>query len=148
MLTKETIYKEIDFLERTKDLCVSYEHISMMRMNTIKKGVLATRDFYTDVTDVYYKVKSTYKKQVLLIEKKKGEKKKKKVSVFLSADNKLYGDILNKVFHLFITSIREEETDILIVGSWEKVCMRLYIEINHIHILIFLMQIIYLPWKI
>lgn len=120
MLTKETINKEIDFLDQTKDLCLSYEQISMMRMNTIKKGVLTTRDFYADVTDVYYEVKKTHKKQMLLLEKKREENKKKKVSVFLSADNKLYGDILNKVFHLFISDIQKEETDIIIVGSLGK----------------------------
>jgi len=120
MLTKDTIGKEIEFLEQSKDLCLSYEQISMMRMKTIKNGVLTTRDFYADVADVYYKVKSTYKKQILLLEKKKIREQKRKLSVFLSADNKLYGDILNKVFHLFVSDIKKEETDIIIVGSLGK----------------------------
>ena len=120
MLTKDTINASIDFLDRSKELCVSYEQISMMRMNSIKKGVLATRTFYADVTDVYYKVKKVYKKQMIEVEKKRKEKQTKKVSVLLSADNKLYGDILQKVFHTFITDIQKEETDVVIVGSLGK----------------------------
>jgi len=120
MVTKDILNSEIDFLDRSKDLCLSYEQISMMRMNGIKKGVLATRDFYADVTDVYFKVKQVYKKRVLEYEKKRVEKKKKKVAMLLSADNKLYGDILHKVFALFVDKIQAEETDVIIVGSLGK----------------------------
>jgi len=120
MISKDAINKELDFLEQTRDLCVSYEQISMMRMNAIKKGVLTTRDFYKDVSDVYYKVKKVYKKQMVGLEKKRAEKQSKKVSVLLSADNKLYGDILQKVFREFVSAIQKEETDIIIVGSLGK----------------------------
>lgn len=116
MLTKDTINAEIDFLEKSRDLCISYEQVSMMRMNAMKKSVLATHTFYADVTDVYYKIKKGYKKQMALYEKKRS----KKVSVLLSADNKLYGDILHKVFNLFVSDIQREETDIIIVGSLGK----------------------------
>ena len=122
MVTKDSIIDTRDFLRRSKELCVSYEQISVMKMNDIKGDVLTTRDFYTDVSKVYYRVKTSYKKQV---EKMGGsvllsKKQKKRAGVLLTANNRLYGSILQDVFRLFHADREANPMDVIVVGKVGK----------------------------
>ena len=47
-----------------KDLCLSYEEISVMKIQTIRDMVVETRDFYSELTGVYYHVTTSYKNQI------------------------------------------------------------------------------------
>lgn len=119
MLDQRQLKNNFDFLESIKNLCVAYEQISVMKMKKIKNAVLYTRDFYDELADIYFQVKTTYKnkdtEKFLLL-----GKNKKTVSILLSANNKLYGDILNKVFVKFVLETKNQKTDLVIIGRLGK----------------------------
>ena len=130
MLDRHQLKTNSDFLEGIKSLCIAYEQISVMKMKKIKDAVLYTRGFYDELSDVYSQMKITYRNQVITLAKKNKiedpkkllllGKNEKTVSVLLSANNKLYGDILNRVFVKFIEETKKRETDLVIVGRLGK----------------------------
>src|SRR5258708_6768857 len=91
-----------------KMLAEAYEQISVFKMQVIRNAVLHTRDYLTQLADVFANVKSSYKNQMMRKAQASHDTRPlhfttlksngKKVLVFLSANNKLYGDILFKIF--------------------------------------------------
>lgn len=130
MIDQRQLKTNFDFLETIRSLCVAYEQISVMKMKKIKNAVLYTRNFYDELFEVYLQMKETYKNQVMDLAKKNKikdperlllmGKNEKTVAVLLSANNKLYGDILNKVFYKFIEETKNQNTDLVIIGRLGK----------------------------
>lgn len=130
MLDSRQLKSNFEFLESIRSLCVAYEQISVMKMKKIKNAVLYTRNFYDELSEVYSQMKATYKNQVMSLAKKNKIKdpeklllmgeNEKSVAVLLSANNKLYGDILNKVFYKFAQETKNQNTDLVIVGRLGK----------------------------
>lgn len=95
-------------------------------MQKIRDSVLKTRVFLDKLSEVYYDVKKQYDKYVSeLIQQKKGEdislltglpKNGKNIAVYISANNKMYGDIIIKVFREFADFINKEDCDVMIIG--------------------------------
>ncbi|OGK19104.1 hypothetical protein A3D80_03060 [Candidatus Roizmanbacteria bacterium RIFCSPHIGHO2_02_FULL_40_13b] len=121
------IKDEIGLLASLKILCTSYEEISVMNMQRIRQTVLATRTFYIKLAKVYYHVKNSYKDELAEIMKKKRikdpsqigltQKNGKAVCVFISANAKLHGVIIDNVFNKFEEYIKTNDTDIIIIGK-------------------------------
>lgn len=130
MLDTRQLKTNFEFLETIRSLCVAYEQISVMKMKKIKDAVLFTRNFYDELSEVYLQMKETYKHQVMDLAKKNKikdpeklllmGKNEKTVDILLSANNKLYGDILNKVFYKFIEETRGRNTELVIIGRLGK----------------------------
>ncbi len=130
MLDQRQLKTNFEFLETIRSLCVAYEQISVMKMKKIKNAVLYTRSFYDELSEVYLQMKETYKHQVLDLAKKNKitnpeklllmGKNEKTVAVLLSANNKLYGDILNKVFYKFIEETKNQNIDLVVIGRLGK----------------------------
>jgi len=130
MLDQRQLKTNFEFLETIRSLCVAYEQISVMKMKKIKDAVLYTRGFYDELSEVYLQMKKTYKHQVMTLARQNQikdpqklllmGKNEKTVDILLSANNKLYGDILNKVFYKFVEEIRNENTDLVIIGRLGK----------------------------
>lgn len=127
MSQSKELNEDIDLLTVLKTLCLSYEEISVMKMQRIRATVLNTRNFYDKLSDVYFNVKHSYKEKVSeLMAKKKIKdpgkllsyvKNDKSVCVLLSANTKLHGSIVNEVFEEFESYISNQETDLIIVGK-------------------------------
>lgn len=127
MYNKQTILAEIENVQILKMITQAYEEIAVMRMQRIRGSVLNTRKFLTRFAQVFYDVKSSYKNQIAALQKKKkraeektvqqASTKPKTISVLLTPNAKLYGDISSKVFRLFIDTIKKEETDLIIIGK-------------------------------
>lgn len=117
------IKDEIGLLSSLRILCTSYEEISVMNMQRIREMVLATRTFYTKLAKVYFHVKSSYKEELAKDEKKNAKAKElarkngKSVAVFISANAKLHGVIIDNVFRSFEQYILNNEADVIIVGK-------------------------------
>ncbi|MBI4079115.1 MAG: F0F1 ATP synthase subunit gamma [Candidatus Levybacteria bacterium] len=118
--------QEIETVESFRFLAQAYEEISVIKMQGVRSLVLKTRDFLEGISDVFYDVKSSYKQQIALLMKKKqsseaglgfARKNGKSIAVLLSANTKLYGDIVPRTFSLFIETIAKGESDICIVGK-------------------------------
>ncbi|MCL4364608.1 F0F1 ATP synthase subunit gamma [Patescibacteria group bacterium] len=130
MLNKNILKSDGNFLKDIRNLCISYEQISVMRMRKIKDAVLYTRNFYSQLAQVYVQVKNTYTNQVMTLIKKNKIKDPKKmlllgkndksVSILITANNKLYGDIIDRLYQSFREEIGKKDSDLVIVGSLGK----------------------------
>jgi F0F1-type ATP synthase gamma subunit len=130
MLDTRQLKTNFELLETIRSLCVAYEQISVMKMKKIKDAVLYTRSFYDELSEVYLQMKTTYKNQVMSLAKKNKIKEPEKlllmgknektVAVLLSANNKLYGDILNKVFYKFVEETKNKDINLVIIGRLGK----------------------------
>jgi len=134
MEEKRRIEEALGVLDGLKLLAVAQEEIATMRMRMARGSVLASRDFLESLSEVFYNVKSNYKKLLeAQIQKNKDNiindlnvstlpNNGKNVLILLSANNKLYGDIIPNVFHLFREEYNKSDsnTDIVIVGKTGK----------------------------
>ncbi|NTV31609.1 hypothetical protein HGA91_06555 [candidate division WWE3 bacterium] len=129
MINSKQIKEEIELVSTLRIITQAYQEISVMKMQKIRNSVLRTREFLERLSEVFYDVRESYKTEVQDILRKKNRlskvfptfdlrlvKKRKSVTVLLSANNKLYGDITYKVFFSFLKQVREHESDIIIIG--------------------------------
>jgi F0F1-type ATP synthase gamma subunit len=133
MAQKKLILEELEALNSIKDLAQSYEEIAVIRMQKIKDSVLKTREFLSDISDVFVDLKSSYEREVKdLMEKvRKGDKhvlsilqkSNKTLLVYLSSNGRLYGSVTQKTHKLFIEDLKkttEADSDIAIIGKAGK----------------------------
>src|SRR3989344_1060335 len=128
MQNKLKIESEIDLVTTLKMLAQAYEEISVLKMQRVRSSVLLTRDFLDRLSLVFSDVKSSYahmrskhaKKNKNISSFSTGNKNGKTVSIFISANAKFYGDIVQKVFYLFINNIKIDQSDIVIMGRSGK----------------------------
>ncbi|HSW88845.1 MAG TPA: F0F1 ATP synthase subunit gamma [Candidatus Saccharimonadales bacterium] len=132
MEDKHKLAEEISITQSLQLLATAYEEISVMKMRIARDSVLHTRNFLASLTDVFVNVKSSYTKKLLQenTESKKNAKtlqfathntNGKEIYVFISATNKLYGDIVSKTFQLFKERLQTATgVDLAIVGKTGK----------------------------
>lgn len=126
MQNRKQLEKDINLIGSFKGLAQAYEEISVSKMQKIRGKVLSSRSFLDDLSSVFDDVKLSYKDQIekLIKKDKKGRitytnlnKNGKVISVLLSSNNKLYGDIGKKVYRLFIDDLKQEDTDVYVIGK-------------------------------
>lgn len=132
MKNTKIISQQIDDTKAMKMLAEAFEEVSVIRMQRVRGNVLLTRDYLDKLADVFVDVRSSYKKEIAVyMEKQKSffknknrnalqfstmAKNGKTVVVLLSANTKFYGNIIERVYDLFIDTIRDKDVDIVIVG--------------------------------
>lgn len=129
MQHKKAIQEEVDFTRTFRIIAQSYQEIAVMKMKKVRFSVLSTRDFLNKLSQVFFEVKQAYKKKLADVKIKKhintnktekqtktSVKKLKSVFVLLSANTKLYGSIINRIFNLFIEKTKNTDGDIIIIG--------------------------------
>jgi F-type H+-transporting ATPase subunit gamma len=135
MQNKQDLQQNIELVSTLKMITQAYEEISIMRMQKIRNSVLKTRDFLVQLSGVFYDTKQSHNRFLkLLINYDDVDRispyallpqNGKKLAVYLSANERMNGEIISKVFHSFADYIKEkektnEEYDILIVGRIGK----------------------------
>src|SRR5215210_5125056 len=133
MAQRKKVLEELEALNSIKNLAESYEEVAVVRMQKIKDSVLKTRDFLTDLSDVFVDLKSSYNREIqdLLARRKKGDKNilptlqknGKTLMVYLSSNGRLYGAVTQKTYRLFIQDLKKPEAtsaEIAIIGSAGK----------------------------
>lgn len=133
MAQKKAILEEMQALDSLKNLAESYEEIAATKMQRIRDTVLATRDFLTELSDVFVDLKSSYPKEVkdFLARRKKGDesitpffqKNGKLLMVYLSSNGRLYGPVTKKTYELFMSDLKtnsNKKVDVLVIGSAGK----------------------------
>jgi F0F1-type ATP synthase gamma subunit len=118
---------EIEQLVVLKSLVNVYGEVALNRMNAIRTQVLFSRAFLEEIEGVFGEVQSAYLKQLGEEVKSGGKAARKKltvlahngltVSVFISANTRLYGDLVQKTYEAFAEEYRKGETEATIVGS-------------------------------
>ena len=129
MAQKKVILEQLEALRTIKDLAQSYEEIAIVKMQQIRDSVLKTRDFLSDISDVYVDLKASYNREVkdLMHRIKTGDKglipklqkKNKTLMVYLASNGGLYGAVTQKTYRLFMQELaktKQEDTDIAIIG--------------------------------
>lgn len=127
-MAEKQIVEEIKSLENIQVLVQTYEEIAASRMQRVKNSVLNNRVFLEGLGEIYAQVKHSYDEEVTKLKSKAKRKEAasvvarngKTVSVLLSANTGLYGDIIRSSFELFLKGIQSRETDIVIVGKIGK----------------------------
>jgi ATP synthase F1 gamma subunit len=126
------ILDDLEALNSLKNLAESYEEVAVVRMQKIKESVLKTRDFLTELSDIFVDLKSSYQREVksLIDKRKKGDKSilstlqknGKTLLVYLSSNGKLYGAVTQKTYKLFLQDLKKTgpESEIVIIGSSGK----------------------------
>ncbi len=113
-----------------RTLAEAYEQISVIRMQRVRGSVLTTRDFLDGLADIFKDVQQSYRDEVEdLIKHHKNSKESlsglqkngKTIAILLSSNNKLYGDIVARVFHLFIQDVKKNNYDVAIAGKVGRV---------------------------
>lgn len=139
-MQKKKIESEKEFVRTMKTIAQAYEEISVIKMQRVRSSVLGARSFLSDLSTVFADVTGSYHDDIMLLMQKKHHaslsfrrhsesasnqadllgKNGREVVVLVSANAKLYGDIINKVIHrfLFYLSSHKKETnvDIAIIG--------------------------------
>jgi len=115
MINSQEIKNELELLSALRTIAQSYEEISVSRMKKTRDSVAKTADFLSGLSGIYADVKSR-QAELKDSEQEKAKPRLPLVSVLLSANTKLYGDIIPKVYRLFLSRIKSEKTDIVIIG--------------------------------
>ncbi len=127
----KTVAEEMKIVGDMETLTTSYEQISVMKMQQVRAKVLSSRSFVDSLQDVFVQVRSSYKRQVEEILKKKKNttdgvtfstmaNNGKDVVALLSANAKLYGDIIPKTFATFAEEVTRNAVDVCVVGLLGK----------------------------
>ena len=143
MQYKKLIQSEIEFSKTFRFIAQAYEEIAVLKMHKVRNSVLSTREYLSRLSQIFFELKNAkekQKKQLALQKSSKSGSKVKKltldknvtsdklsrtVSVLLSANTTLYGDLIERIFNLFLKNVIQDGSDIIIVG---RVGKRLYDE--------------------
>jgi len=127
MLDERSINSEIAQIEGLGTLVRAYGEIASVRMKKTRDSVLTNREFLTEISKVFDEVRVSYASEVLAFSKQIGLKRKGKVtflahngkvvSVLLSANTGLYGEIVQSTFSLFMQEVRKNQSEVTIVGK-------------------------------
>lgn len=129
------IQEELTGLSDLKTIMVTYQEIAATRMQRVKDSVLRNRKFLDDIREIYLELRTTYRTQLGQILKHRRHSKNdtkdysilthnnKTVTVLLSSNTKLYGDIIAKTFNRFKEKIQSSDTDVIIAG---KIGLQMY----------------------
>lgn len=118
--------KELETLLSLQEIIEAYEEIASIRMQKVKKSVLANREFMEGLRKLAIEVHTSYKKELARVKRKNKSEEIRKtngktVVVLLSSNTGLYGEIINKVFRQFFTYVKENpDVDVVIVGKTGK----------------------------
>ncbi len=116
-----------------KLLTKAYQEHAVQQINLERYSIVGSREFVRELDEILFNVKSSYKNRLLrLLQQKKNvknlkyNKNKKEVIVLMSPNNKLYGDLIPKIFKLFLEKAKGGSSegaitpDIVIVGKQGK----------------------------
>ena len=116
------------------DLTHVYEDIAVSKMQEIRLNVVTTRQLFEDVADIYNLAKSAYLKQIptLVSPKKRQEeldfirKNKKTIVIFLSANQRLLGNIIYQSYQVFTDLTSQIFADRLVIGQLGRYLTQVY----------------------
>lgn len=127
MENRKTIREQLDLSSALQVIAQVYEEISIAQIKHIRDSVLNNRKFLDDLLDLINDVKSAHNDVIELMKKEhknktqqKEKEAEKTLCVLISANTKLYGDIIQHVFEVFTKAIDEPNTDVMIIGRFGR----------------------------
>lgn len=124
MAQQKQLKEEILSNNNYKLLTRAYQEHAVGQMNFAKYSVLTSREFDGDLKEIFSNVKTSYKniiigKNIKNVVKKNG----KQAWILVSANKKLYGDILIRICRLFVEKVKNidpKKVDLIIIGRQGK----------------------------
>lgn len=116
MISKKQVTLETDGLESLKGLVEVYEEVAAGRMQKVRGAVLQSRLFLEGLLTVFAKIKAAYAKHPGLKVSNR-PKNNRTVAVFVSANSRLYGDIVDRIFDNFADYVRTNKPDVVVLGK-------------------------------
>lgn len=127
MKTVKNLKDELDYLSSFLTMVESYEEIAALRMRKVKKFILERREFMSGLNEAFAYISYAYRVYRKSLKGKARERilntNGKTVSILLSSNTGMYGDIIINTFNIFKEDIKKSDSDIVIVG---KVGQRMY----------------------
>jgi len=125
MIDERALAEEIGRISGLQTLVRAYGEIAAIRMRKTRTSVLANRDFLNQLNSVFEDVRASYAHEVKALAKKtKGPAQVtflahngKTVSVLISANTGLYGEIVQSTLKLFLEEVRQNVSEVSIVGK-------------------------------
>jgi len=124
------VKNELNNLNELLTTIQAFEELSAIRTKKVKNSVFENKDFYDQLEDIYAQVRRSYKKEVTRIEMARRSKitkdralkkgSKSQIAVLISSNSGLYGRLIRDTFNIFMKHVKEEATDIAIVGKVGK----------------------------
>jgi F0F1-type ATP synthase gamma subunit len=124
--TERSLKSEIMDLEGFLNMIEAYEEISAFRMRKVKKSVLSRREFLQGLNEAFSYIIYSYGVYRKSLKKNKDQNilgnNGRNVLVLLSSNTGLYGDIILRIFSVFIDEVRRADsmTDVVITGRLGK----------------------------
>jgi len=126
MSTIIDIKEDIKNTQALGDLINAYEEIASIRMRKIRDMVLINREYQNEINVIFEKLRNWYSQETLELEKNRGKSKQitfiphngKNVSVLMSANTGLYGNIIPDTYRMFIKEAKETQSEITIIGKY------------------------------
>ncbi len=120
------IKQDLEFLNILRDLTEAYEEIAVRKMKNIRDVILQAREFENILKEIFIDVKTSYKTQIEKLNKlETAEKDKKKLAILITPDDRLYGNLGEKVFKKFLEN-QHKYNEILLIGKLGKNLMQTY----------------------
>jgi F0F1-type ATP synthase gamma subunit len=130
MSNSKQLQEDLEAIGAIKSITSVYQETASLRMNQLRSGVAATREFLEGVSAVYNHAKTAYIASISRRTPKEREKlwktlsfvrrNSKKVNVFLSANEHLYGTLILDVWGHYLNDLYHEKADAAVVGSIGK----------------------------
>jgi ATP synthase F1 gamma subunit len=116
MISKKQLMVETDGLLSLKGLVEVYEEVAAGRMQKVRGAVLQSRQFLEGLLVIFAKIKSAYindsNKQMTT-----RVKNNRTAAVFISANSRLYGDIVDRTFNSFVDYTKTNKPDVVVLGK-------------------------------
>ncbi len=124
MIDERSLNEEIGRVSTLQTLVRAYGEIAAVRMRKTRFSVLANREFLAQLNGVFEDVRASYAEEVAALAKKTHRPAQvtflahngKTVSVLISANTGLYGDIVLSTLRLFMDEVRQGSSEVTVVG--------------------------------
>lgn len=120
-LKMKKLTSEVDYLADMAKIIKAYEEIAAFRMRNVRERVLKNRDYTGELNTIFQIVKVSYQKLLEQYKLSDGQRKNgKTVRLFLSANTGLYGDMVQRIFNLFLAELKASPSETIIAGRLGK----------------------------
>ncbi len=113
------IKRNLETIQTISTITTVYQETSRMKMNQIRDGVLETRKFLEGISSVHYRAKKSYawksKKENRDISFLR--RNKKTVIVFLSSNERFYGNLIAEIWRNILNHLNDNEADLFVTGK-------------------------------
>lgn len=123
MWNKKQLKEEKEFLVSLRYLAEGYQQVDILKMKKIRSKVVSARDFLAGLGVVYGITRKELEKSIKIEQRQKSKaalKNNKRALVLLTANQRLYGGVINEIVELFLKTNLTGDFDLIVIGRAGK----------------------------